>query len=429
MYDEEVSCYEQEIKFITGFAGSGKSTKISKTASDQTLIMVPTHKAADVLKGKGLKNVYTIYSVLKLVPTIDENFRPGDKIQKLVKIGDSDLKTISTVIIDEFSMIPTHILDMLLFTLPSHCKVLVVGDPYQLPPVSGQLPNPWDYTSDIEELTTQHRADAPEVVETFMRFMEYIKTGDNRISLKVNPAITRSKDLSEFNPRTDRALAFTNDKVLEINSKIEDMLGGDDTSNDYIINDIDVELLDTEPGNMFIFPKCIVKGKLLTGEDLELASSVCEADIDKWNTDLTPYNVNTISYDGTSYNIYVDSDYHNTSKRLKRKVEDVQAKVYQSNDIPSDVKLAKWCRDNPHAPYVKERGRAWSEFLAHSTYVFSLRRPYATTVHKAQGQEFDKVFIAMKDMQKSIKDNYYGMYARLMYVALSRAIKKVYIID
>lgn len=429
MYDEEVSAYDQDIDFIVGFAGSGKSTRVSQISKEDTILLVPTHKAADVLKAKGLKNVYTIYSVLKLVPTLNENFRPGEKIQKLVRIGDTDLKYINRVIIDEFSMIPTYVLDMLLYVLPSSCKVTVVGDPYQLPPVSGILPDPLDYTSKIEELTTQHRAEAPEVVETFMRFKEYIRTGDNSISLKMNPKITRSRDLSEFDPKTDRVLAFTNDKVLELNDKLEKILNCEDVSDEYIINDIDIRLLEIEPGNMFIYPRCISKGKLLEGEDLELASELCSNDIDKWNIDMDTFEMCTIEYNSNIYNIYIDRDYHNTAKRLKSEIENLQSKVYKYNDIPSDVKLAKWCRDNPRAPFVKERGKAWSKFLAHSSYVFSFRRPYATTVHKAQGQEFEKVFIAMKDMQLSIKDNYYEMYARLMYVSLSRAIKKVYIVD
>ena len=67
--------YEQDTQFITGFAGAGKSTEIVKIATATTLVLVPTHKAAEVLIGKGLQNVYTIHSVLKLVPSINENFK------------------------------------------------------------------------------------------------------------------------------------------------------------------------------------------------------------------------------------------------------------------------------------------------------------------------------------------------------------------
>jgi len=49
-------------------------------------------------------------------------------------------------------------------------------------------------------------------------------------------------------------------------------------------------------------------------------------------------------------------------------------------------------------------------------------------VHKAQGQEFSRVFIAQDDIKGIIRGKYYLKYARLMYVALSRAIHKVVIV-
>jgi ATP-dependent exoDNAse (exonuclease V) alpha subunit len=53
---------------------------------------------------------------------------------------------------------------------------------------------------------------------------------------------------------------------------------------------------------------------------------------------------------------------------------------------------------------------------------------FASTVHKAQGSEFDRVWIIKDDIQKSILNNYYDNYARMMYVAISRAKKKVFIL-
>ena len=151
---EVVSAYEQEIKFIIGFAGSGKSTRLAKMATETTLVLTPTHKAAGVLSRKGVENVGTIHAALKLVPTIDQDFRRGQKLQKLKRMGGVDLADITRVFIDEFSMINTKILDMLLEILPDKAEVTIFGDPYQLPPVDGDKIYPEDYTTDIEHLTT-----------------------------------------------------------------------------------------------------------------------------------------------------------------------------------------------------------------------------------------------------------------------------------
>ncbi len=171
---EQVSNFDQDIEFVTGFAGSGKSTELAKRATKKTLVMTPTHKAAEVLMDKDVP-AYTIHSVLGLIPTINENFRKGQKIQTLQKIGGTDLKDMTDIFIDEYSMLSTDILDHLLSVLPSHCKVTIFGDAQQLPPVSGEPIDPSYYTDKITKLNTQHRADNPAVVNTFMRFQQYIE--------------------------------------------------------------------------------------------------------------------------------------------------------------------------------------------------------------------------------------------------------------
>jgi superfamily I DNA/RNA helicase len=52
---------------------------------------------------------------------------------------------------------------------------------------------------------------------------------------------------------------------------------------------------------------------------------------------------------------------------------------------------------------------------------------FCSTVHKSQGSEFESVFIDKYDIQKSVFNNSYSNYARLMYVAISRAKRKLYI--
>lgn len=431
MYDEVVSNYSQEIQFITGFAGSGKSTELASRATEDTLVLTPTHKAADVLVGKGIKNVYTIHSTLKLVPTINENFRKGQKLQRLKKIGSTDLSGIKQVFIDEFSMINVEILDMLLQVLPETTKVVVFGDPYQLPPIDGEPIDPLMYTDSINNLTTQHRAEAPEVVETFMRFMNYIKDGSEQ-NLKMNPAIEHGT-LEGFNPDTDRILAYTNARVLQLNDKASRVLnlplefvdGEQLLVSNILVNWVDnTDLKYTPP---MVYPTCISKGSFMEGDDLQKAILKTEQDMRKYNIN-PQYPITTILVDECEFEIYYDTNHYANTKLLKGEVEYWQDYVVKKHKVPKEVKLAQWCRDNRDADGVKERARAWSEFLNHQNYVFDLRRPFATTVHKAQGSEFSTVYIDQNDMKKSIKRGYYEQYARLMYVALSRAINRVVLI-
>ena len=164
--------YEQDTLFIIGFAGSGKSTELVNRATEKTLVLVPTHKAADVLIGKGLENVYTIHSVLRLVPTINDNFR-GKLNTKLRKVGATDLEEITDIFIDECFMISTEIVDMLMMALPDKAKVTFFGDDRQLPTITGTQLEDWE---PIVELTTQHRSKNKEGVELFMKFANEVKS-------------------------------------------------------------------------------------------------------------------------------------------------------------------------------------------------------------------------------------------------------------
>ena len=435
MYNEVVSSYEQEIEFVVGFAGSGKSTELAKRFKDsKSLVLTPTHKAKEVLLRKGVKNVATIHSLLKLVPTLNQEMRRGQKMQRLQKIGDLDLKAIKQIGIDEFSMINVEILDMLLNALPTQAKVTIFGDPYQLEPVDGELIEPETYTEHITELTTQHRAEAPEVVETFMRFKDFIKTQDHRIDLRLNDKIKHGT-IEGFNPDTDRALAWTNKKVLELNERIamhlnlpKEISVGEQVAINGLVGEL-VEVSFAEGLNIqHIYPKCVSKGKLMQGDKLVEAVINIERDMTKYNTNITYAPIGYIKIEDKVYSFSYDLDHYAESNRRKKIVEEVQFGLIDHHDLAKEVNLKEWCNDHRGAKLVKARGTAWKQYLLHQGLIWDFRRPFATTIHKSQGSEFSTVYIAQEDIKMIIRGKYYLKYARLMYVALSRAIHKVVIV-
>ncbi len=432
MNNELIENYSQNIQFTLGYAGTGKSTLLAKEASASTIVLTPTHKAKEVLQAKGLKQVFTIHSVLKLVPTLDMNFRKKGKMQKLQRLGDVDLKQIDTIIIDEFSMIPTHIMDLLLELLPAKAKVLVYGDPYQLPPVDGDPIDPYWYTENITTLTTQYRAEAPEVIETFTRFVKYLERPGFNDNLRLNPAIKKGS-LVDFNPATDRALAFTNKEVISINDRIAKYLDlpseisiGETVMINGLIGTIMAEPDDLEDMRT-IYPKCVTKGRLMQGDKLDATIEKIEAEMDKFNQRIIDGSPYYISIEDTTYVFFGDTDHYAHSTTYKQDVENTQLDLINEFNLAEDIDLKDWCRYNKNE-HTRARGRAWSTFLGHQGLTWDLRRPYATTIHKAQGSEFDTIYLAQDDIKKAIRGSHYEQYARLMYVALSRAIKKVVII-
>lgn len=436
---DEIENYSQDIRFTLGYAGTGKSTLLAKEVTPTTIVLTPTHKAKDVLKSKGVDNVFTIHSVMKLVPTIDQNFRKKGKMQRLQRIGDVDLKSINKVIIDEFSMIPTFIMDMLLDMLPADAEVSIYGDPYQLPPVDGEPVDPYWYTDEenIIILTKQHRAEAPEVVETFTRFVNYLEFPTPSADLTLNTKIKKGS-LNNFNPDTDRALAYTNKEVITVNNKIANILDlpkeisiGETISINGLLGTLvknpNLEL-DYPYEILTIYPKCVSKGELMSGDKLLDTIEKIEDDIEKYNQQLPNSEEFYVRIEEQVYRIYADIDHYAHSKTYKAEVEDIQLELINKHNLDHDINLPQWCKENRGDPLVRERGKAWSSFLGHQSLVWDLRRPFCTTVHKSQGSEFNTVYIAQDDIKKAIRGGHYEQYARLMYVALSRATKKVVIV-
>ena len=434
MDDELIDNYSQDIYFVIGHAGTGKSTLLAKNTDMGTIVLTPTHKAKDVLINKGLVNVFTIHSVLKLVPTIDENFRTRGKLQRLRRLGDVDLKHINHIVIDEYSMINTRILDLLMEVLPPNAKVTIYGDSSQLPPVDGDPIDPYFYTAEnkITILTKQYRSEAPEVVKAFEQFVKYIETGNTSINLRLKFGGTLKKSgLLSFNHETDRILAYTNDRVIELNNKVAKQLNlpsNISIGEQVVINGIFGVVVKEPSKPVFtVYPKCVSKGMLMSGDKLEATIESVEEDIEKYNQRLQYAEPFYVEVEDEVYKLYGDIQHHKHSKGFKAVVENAQLELIHEYSLGDDIDLKEYCRTHKNS-HTKARGRAWSEFLAHQSLVFDIRRPFATTVHKSQGQEFSKVFIDQEDIKKAIRGNYFEQYARLMYVAMSRAIEEVIIL-
>src|SRR4029079_9418965 len=116
---------------LFGYAGTGKTTLARHIAEDtdgDVKFAAFTGKAAHVMRGKGCRGATTIHSLIYRLRGEDEdgpNFVLND---------DSAAAKAALIVIDECSMVDAEIgRDLLSFGT----RVLVLGDPAQLPPVSG----------------------------------------------------------------------------------------------------------------------------------------------------------------------------------------------------------------------------------------------------------------------------------------------------
>jgi len=124
------SVLSEKLQIITGGPGTGKSTitkailSITEKLTNKIILAAPTGRAAKRMSEITGKKARTIHSLLEF------DFKNGGFKKGLEAPLDCDL-----IIIDEASMIDTSLMYSLLKAIPTHARVVLVGDINQLPSV------------------------------------------------------------------------------------------------------------------------------------------------------------------------------------------------------------------------------------------------------------------------------------------------------
>lgn len=123
---------DDQVFYLSGYAGTGKTTlakEIAGNVSGRVMFGAYTGKAAQVLASKGCSNAQTIHSMIYHIDNPHAD-RPTFSLNH-----ESEVRGAELLIIDECSMIDEKMgRDLLRFG----AKILVLGDPAQLPPIEGQ---------------------------------------------------------------------------------------------------------------------------------------------------------------------------------------------------------------------------------------------------------------------------------------------------
>lgn len=205
----------QQVFRLFGWAGTGKSTLAVHLAQDAGNVVYAafTGKAALAMRRRGCYGAQTIHSLIYTLVN-EEGGEPRFIVNRDSEVADADL-----VVIDEVSMVGTELAEDL---LSFGKKVLVLGDPFQLPPVKDA-----GYFTDVRPdimLTEIHRqaADNP-IIRMSMDIREgngldYGTYGDSRV--------IRSKDVvREDVLAADQILCGRNATRITYNDRVRALKG------------------------------------------------------------------------------------------------------------------------------------------------------------------------------------------------------------
>jgi len=351
---------------LFGHAGVGKTTLAQEIASSYkggaVRFAAFTGKAAMVLRKKGCSTAQTIHSMI-YTPDVDRD--TGAVSFRLRSF--EDLPPTTLVIVDEASMINEQLAqDLLSF----NTRLLVMGDPAQLPPVEGTpFFMPADEKPDVY-LTEVHRQalDSPIIfLATQARLGEPIAPGWYG-NCRVVSRSTFDKSEDKFLSRVDQVLCGRNATRTELNAKLRRLRG-------FIEHESYRDL--PKPGEKLV---CISNNRenktLLNGSQWQVLSCSAPSVIQLY------YTSRSGSHPSTYPNSHPDPE--KRGQKVTVEATTLELRSLDLEDIP-EIEIQSptaFFRGSSHTLEWQQKGNL-------GQFDFG----YALTVHRAQGSEWNKVLL------------------------------------
>lgn len=435
---------------LAGAAGTGKTTVVSKLVRETRnpiRFSATTNKAAGVAAAMlGGTPCPTVHKVFGLAPVRTYNGAGHvlkEKNKPKYEHGD-------TILIDESSMVDLQMLDIVTrHAEANRLKILFIGDPYQLPPVSKDkadaTPPVFESTKTIE-LTKVHRQAEASPVLSLATQIRHSMDGARFPKIKSSPCgAVKVFDYQNQSSRT------------QMNGILKQMLTSDDYARDpdymrmLAWTNRQVNYLNQVARNILLGKEAkkyrFVPGeRVMSNKALFLPKKKQDTDADPWADDFMPEDDNkTLVISPDRWLTVVRADFERRdygvatvagTKLVVMNDEDCEysffvpsdwkaAKVVLGTFASKAARLSKERAANRNKVSAKEVFDAWQKFYDIEDLFGDIRPPHATTVHKSQGSSYDNVLVWMSDIANAAEADSPRMFARLLYVAVSRAKQRV----
>lgn len=475
---------ESNIFLLKGYAGTGK-TFITKglveylnAVKRSVVLLAPTGKAAKVLSEKAHYNAVTLHNCIYKSEIIRSNRIddiPETEVHKMYfNLRHNDLSADTVYIVDESSMISDFFIeqenlrfgsgkllsDFFEFVNIDHNehnkKVIFIGDPAQLPPVSRGLSNESPALSE-EYLNSNFRVkvcsftltevvrqkNSSSVLEAATALRKAISNKDfSRLKFNFNQTDFFRIDANDFINVYDSlckgeitkdviAIAHRNDDVYKLNNRIRQYLHN---KQKFFNEDYD-EILSIREKELLLVTKTNYYDGIIikNGEIVEVSELLGQPETFNTrikNNDLSDNYIPLIfqdavlkvrTVDGYIYlksKLFLTSIYqYNLFKDQKNKDKERlinQAMIVHFNKTHQDIS-------------VKKDPEIYKQILEKDPYFNALRVlfGYAITCHKSQGSEWKNVFVFFNSKINQHSEDFF----RWTYTAITRTSKNLYVIN
>ena len=426
---------ERSLFLLKGFAGTGKTTTISTLVSSlwkinkKSVLLAPTGRAAKVISVYSKKQAFTIHKKIYF-----SKKTPNGSVDFVLQ---NNKHTNTIFIVDEASMIPDRpqngklfengsLLDDLISYVYSgrNCKLILIGDTAQLPPVKLKLSPALEETRleveyskmvhqiELDEVTRQHQNSGILANATLLRtliennsiYFEFDLNFPDIIRLEdgydIEDAITGSYDNDGVE---DTAIIVrSNKRANQYNQQIRSQIRGQENEispGDYVM---------VVKNNYFWLKESSEAGFIANGDTCEVLR--IHAIKELYGFKFAEVDIRMIDYP--------DQKPFEAVLLLDTLTSETPSLTYEESN-----KLYEAVRED----YAHEKSK-YKQLLAVKKNVFfnalQVKFSYAITCHKSQGGQWKTIFIEQPYLPEGPSKEYF----RWLYTAITRAQEKLYLI-
>ena len=427
---------KESLFLLKGYAGTGKTTTIStfvnalKFAGKKAVLLAPTGRAAKVISVYSKRPAFTIHKKI---------YFPKKQLNASISFVLQPNKHTNTIfIVDEASMIPdekqhqnsfetTSLLDDLISYVYSgqNCKLLFIGDTAQLPPVKLNVSPALDsdiltrhYFKDVKEIELdevmrQHENSG--ILFNATQLRKLIQNDGNPFQFEVKfPDIKRLEDgydiedaiLDAYNSNGVEDTAFivrSNKRANEYNQQIRMQIRGQEntiSAGDYIM---------------------VVKNNYFWLDETSPAGFIANGDIGKITRVKNIHEMYGFRFADVQIH-FEDIDQEPISCKVM-----LDTLYVESSNLPYDrqkVLFDEIIKDYEHL----STKRAKMEEMRKNPYfnAIQIKFAYAVTCHKAQGGQWNVVFIDQGYLTEEMLNT---ELLRWLYTATTRATKELFFVN